>query len=190
MKDLRKDFNYSASSSAKNKMSVGHEAKFKERLQAEFEYEETSTKMIYLKLAAVAIVAVISTVLILTNLNLSIAENPIPSANSTQISLGDVSPELKTIEDYYTASIKLELATIDISPEHELLVNSYIEELTVINRAYDDLEHDLNEFGVTEEVINAMIENLQLRLELLQDLKEKLNNLKQDKNENNSRYQM
>lgn len=190
MKDLRKDFNYNASSSAKNKMSVGHEAKFKERLQAEFEYEETSTKMIYLKLAAVAIVAVISTVLILTNLNLSIAENTIPSANSTQISLGDVSPELKTIEDYYTASIKLELATIDISPEHELLVNSYIEELAVINRAYDDLEHDLNEFGVTEEVINAMIENLQLRLELLQDLKEKLNNLKQDKNENNSRYQM
>ncbi len=187
MKDLRKDFNYNES----QKMSNDHEKKFKQRLRAEFEHKTLMNKSIIYKMAAVAVIAVLSTVLVLHQFNFSETASSIQKTESkTQIRLGDVSPELQTIEDYYTTSIKLELATIDTSPEYEDLVSSYIEELAVINRAYNELENDLNEFGVTEEVINAMIDNLQLRLELLQDLKRKLNNLNQEKNENNTSYQI
>jgi hypothetical protein len=79
---------------------------------------------------------------------------------------------------------------LETSEEHEMMVNSYLEELKTINKAYQELEKDLNEIGVTEEIINAMIDNLQLRLELLQNLKQKLNNLNKKQNENNQIYQI
>ncbi|NBC57930.1 MAG: hypothetical protein GVY05_06555, partial [Bacteroidetes bacterium] len=44
--------------------------------------------------------------------------------------------------------------------------------------------------GISEDIINAMIDNLQLRLELLQDLKQKLNHLKQKQDENEPVYQI
>lgn len=187
MKDLRKDFNFNES----HKMSDGHEKKFKQRLKAEFKNKTSMNDSLIYKMVAVFVVAVLSTILVLNQFSFSETSSSIEKTESTtRMRLGDLSPELKTIENYYTTSINLELATIDTPPEYEDLVNSYIEELAVINRAYKNLEHDLNEFGVSEDIINAMIDNLQLRLELLQDLKLKLNNLNQEKNENNASYQI
>ena len=187
MKDLRKDFDYASKSL---EMSKGHEKKFEQRLHNEF---GTSTKPDihnFYKYAAVALIAVLSTVLMINQTNTVSETNTQNSNQVSTIGLGDVSPDLKTIEDYYLTSIKLELATLETSQDHEAMVNSYLEELKIINTAYKELEQDLNEFGVTEEIVNAMINNLQLRLELLQDLKQKLNHLNKKQNENNLVYQI
>lgn len=187
MKDLRKDFDYASKSF---KMSQGHEERFKKRLNEEL--EETSKKdfSIIYKMVAVAIIAILSTVLVINQTFMN-SENPTQQViQESTIGLGDVSPDLKTVEEYYLTSIKLELATLETTEEHEMMVNSYLDELKTINKAYIELERDLNEIGVTEDIINAMIDNLQLRLELLQDLKEKLNNLNKKQNENNSVYQI
>ena len=143
-------------------------------------------------MVAVAIVAVLSTVFVLNQDFIGSNDNPEQQVVEAQkIKLGDISPELQTVENYYLTSIKVELATLETTEEHEAMVNSYLEELKNINKAYDDLEKDLNEYGVTEEIINAMIDNLKLRLELLQDLKQKLNNLNQKQNEDqNPVYQI
>jgi len=190
MKDLRKDFDYNSSSF---KMSKGHEDLFKARLDNAFGEAPKKDYGMYYKMAAVFVVAVLSTVFVFNTTSLGNSD-PKPTqtqiAESSRISLGDISPDLKTIEDYYLTSIKLELATLETTPDHEAMVNSYLEELKTINRAYDDLEKDLNEYGITEEIINAMIDNLQLRLELLQDLKQKLNNLNPKQNEDNPVYQI
>jgi hypothetical protein len=187
MKDLRKDFDYASKSF---KMSEGHENKFKRRLDEELGKAPKSDFSLLYKMAAVAIIAVLSTVFVFTQ-TYTVQEKPQKQvATATSISLGDISPDLKTVEDYYLTSIKLELATLETSEEHEMMVNSYLEELKTINKAYQELEKDLNEIGVTEEIINAMIDNLQLRLELLQNLKQKLNNLNKKQNENNQIYQI
>lgn len=187
MKDLRKDFDYAIGS---HKMSHGHEEKFKQRLHKEFgEKPKKNLSAIY-KLAALSIIVALSTVLVI-NHTYKISENT--SEKNSQVSsigLGDVSPDLKTIEDYYLTSIKLELATLETTQDHEAMVNSYLEELKIINQVYKELEQDLNEFGVTEDIVNAMINNLQLRLELLQDLKQKLNHLNKKQNEDNLAYQI
>ncbi len=182
MKDLRKDFDYSSSSF---KMSKGHEDIFKARLAKEFGEEPKKDYSMLLKMAAVFIVAVMSTVFVM---NTPFGENPQNNnqiVENSKISLGDISPDLKTIEDYYLTSIKVELATLETSTDHDAMITSYLEELKTINNAYDELEEDLNTYGISEEIINAMIDNLQLRLELLQDLKQKLNNLNPKQNENN-----
>jgi hypothetical protein len=189
MKDLRKDFKYS---SKPYKMSKGHTKAFENKLDKAFATQTRDHKSLIYKIAAVLVVALLSTVFIM-NQNQFLDADAKKQNNSTQtasIGLGDLSPELQTVEDYYLTSIKVELATIETSAEHEALVNSYLEELKNINKAYNDLEKDLNEIGISEEIINAMIENLQLRLELLQDLKDKLNNLKQKQDEKNVVYQI
>jgi hypothetical protein len=187
MKDLRKDFDYASKSF---KMSKGHEKKFEQRLYKEFGASSKKNFSKFYKYAAVALIAVLSTVLVINQTN---TVSKTTSKNPTQVStigLGDVSPDLKTIEEFYLTSIKLELATLETSQDHEAMVNSYLEELKIINIAYKELEQDLNEFGVTEEIVNAMINNLQLRLELLQDLKQKLNHLNKKQNEDNLAYQI
>ncbi|WP_019039316.1 hypothetical protein [Psychroflexus tropicus] len=187
MKDLRKDFDYASKSF---KMSKGHEKKFEQRLHKEFGSSSKKNFSKFYKYAAVALIAVLSTILMI-NQTYIVSENSAqnPSQEST-MRLGDVSADLKTIENYYLTSIKLELATLETPQDHEAMVNSYLEELKIINDAYKELGQDLNEYGVTEEIVNAMIDNLQLRLELLQNLKQKLNHLNKKQNENNLVYQI
>jgi hypothetical protein len=187
MKDLRKDFDYTT---GPHKMSHGHEEKFKQRLHKEFgEKLKKDFNTIY-KLAAVAIIAVLSTVFVINQTGTTSKTTSQKATQEAIIGLGDVSPDLKTIEDYYLTSIKLELATLETTQDHEAMVNSYLEELKIINQAYKELEQDLNEFGVTKDILDAMIDNLQLRLELLQDLKQKLNHLNKKQNEDNLAYQI
>jgi hypothetical protein len=186
MKDLRKDFDYNSGSF---KMSKGHEKKFENRLDEAFSYKPKQDYSIIYKMAAVAIVAILSTVFVLNQNNFTSKKESQQVVESSKIGLGDISPDLETVENYYLTSIKVELATLETSEEHEMMINSYLDELKNINKAYKALEKDLNEIGVTEEIINAMIDNLQLRLELLQDLKQKLNNLNQKQNEKNPVYQ-
>lgn len=189
MKDLRKDFEYSSQSF---KMSEGHEKKFENKLEAAFGKAPKQDYGLILKMVAVAVIAIMSTVFVLNQDFTNTSDNPENQVvEAKKIGLGDISPELKTVENYYLTSIKLELATLETTEAHDAMINSYLEELKNINKAYDDLEKDLNEYGITEEIINAMIDNLQLRLELLQDLKQKLNNLNQKQNEDqNPVYQI
>ena len=58
-----------------------------------------------------------------------------------------------------------------------------MDRLSELNLEYEDLNKELNELGPNDQTISALIENLQLRLELLQKLKKKLNQLKPSKNE-------
>lgn len=99
------------------------------------------------------------------------------------LSLGDLSPDLRKLEQYYTASINLELASLDISEENREVADTFISRLSDLNTEYGQLHEELNEIGPNEQTITAMIKNLQYRLQVLLKLKEKLNELKSSKNE-------
>ena len=96
---------------------------------------------------------------------------------STVITLGDLSPALKKIESFYLASIQHQLNMIDTTSDHELVKN-YLNRLDVLNNEYLLLNKELNESGPNEANVNALIDNLKLRLELLFKLKNKLKELK------------
>jgi len=102
---------------------------------------------------------------------------------ATGISLGDLSPELEKVENYYVTNINLELSKLEVSSDNKVLVGSYMERLADLNTEYERLNTELNAIGPNDQTITALINNLQLRLQLFYKLKEKLNELKSSKNE-------
>jgi len=108
-------------------------------------------------------------------------DNSVPQQEG--ISFGDLSPDLKKVENYYVANINLELSQLEISESNKVLVDQFMERLAELNEEYKRLNKELNEIGPNEQTINALIKNLQLRLQLLQKLKNRLNELKSSENE-------
>ena len=97
--------------------------------------------------------------------------------------MGDLSPDLKKIENYYVANINLELSRLEVSDENRGLVDDFMSRLSELDKEYQRLNTELNEIGPNDQTINALIKNLQLRLQLLQKLKLKLDQLKSSENE-------
>src|SRR6056297_344131 len=101
----------------------------------------------------------------------------------SSFSLGDLSPDLKKIESYYVANINLEFSKLEVSEDNKAVVDSFMDRLSELSDEYEGLTLELNEMGPNDQTISALIENLQIRLQLLQKLKKKLNQLKSSKNE-------
>jgi len=191
--DLRKLFE--TERDKKFRLKEGHEARFMERLDRELPPEQNNSRIWIYSIAATVLVLVsVGAFLFISQ------QNPIPSDNpvvDTQrqtmegtISLGDLSPDLEKVENYYLANINLELSKLEVSSDNKELVDSYMEQLAELNREYDQLNKELNTFGPNDQTISALIKNLQLRLELLKKLKEKLNQIKSSKNEQLSSIQV
>jgi len=99
------------------------------------------------------------------------------------ISLGDLSPDLKKVENYYLTNINLQLSDLEIDSNNKEVMDSYMSRLAELDAEYHRLNKELNEMGPNDQTIGALVKNLQLRLQLLQKLKSKLNQLKSSKNE-------
>lgn len=168
-------------------MPEGHEARFEKRLAEAFPQRRPAFR-VWLGVAA-SVVALLGLGLWLYRPVPVTGENPsqVVARDSAKIapglSLGDLSPDLRKVEQYYTANISLELASLDISPENKKMADDYMARLRELDTEYQSLVAELNEIGPNEETISAMIRNFQIRLQLLQKLKAKLNDLKQSKNE-------
>ena len=91
--------------------------------------------------------------------------------------LSDVSPNLKKVEEYYLASINLELSKMKYTSETKALFEDYLKRLDDLNKEYERLNIELTESGPNEFTINALIDNLKFRLNLLYRLKDQLKNL-------------
>ncbi|TGV00825.1 hypothetical protein [Flavivirga rizhaonensis] len=91
--------------------------------------------------------------------------------------LGDVSPGLKKVEDYYLASINLELSKMKYTPETKDLFDGYLLQLDELDKEYKRLSEELTESGPSELTVNALIDNLKFRLNLLYRLRDQLKEL-------------
>ena len=89
-------------------------------------------------------------------------------------SMADISPNLKKVEDFYLSRINYQLAKIRITDENRDLLELYLSQLSVLQQEYGELNLKLNASEISENTIEALIENLQLRLQLLKQLKKKL----------------
>lgn len=165
----------------------GHEERFLEKLEHVMPQGNNSTK-VWLKIAA-SIVVILSVGFgyMYLNGNNTVKPTVVDSddidVKPSEFTFGDLSPDLKKVENYYVANINLELAKLEVFPDTKDLIDSFMEQLNNLNLEYKILNAELKELGPNDQTITALIENLQLRLQLLQKLKRKLNELKSSKNE-------
>ena len=172
------------------KLSKGHEARFEDKLDIAFSEKKSDNSFFWMKIAASIVVfltvgyfgfqyfqkdTTIDNQLVNTTKEV---ENETPT-----ITIGNLSPDLKKVEDFYVTGINQQLASLNRTPENEELINGYLLRLEELNKAYKSLNTELNEVGPSEATITALIDNLQLRLELLFKLKNKLKELKTLENE-------
>jgi hypothetical protein len=181
---------------SQEKLNKGHEQRFMARLDNEMPVDQKGgNRYFYFSIAAVLVVAL--------GIGLFMFNEPVSTGNDVelvdtpssetepantleerQFLLSDVSPEFKQIENYYMASINMELAKLEINDDNKALIDAFMLELEELDKEYQRLNAELNEAGPNEQTIEAMVANLQLRLELLLKLKNKLNEIKNSKNKN------
>ena len=163
-------------------LSSNHQLKFEDKLQKELHAEQPKrTSYRWLSIAASVVILIgFGLQFILTN-----PDNPSKKEeNEQRIGLGNISPELNTIETYYTNCINLELSELEITDQNQEILHNYLAKIKELANEYKSLTDELNTKGVNDETIDALISNLQLRLQLLKRLKKQLNKLKLNTKEN------
>lgn len=176
----------------RDSMKEGHQERFLKRLEKELPGVVHRKKWYSqgLKIAA-SLVVLIGLSLYFMNLNgprVPMEENTVggsqpPQQGTRTISLGDLSPDFKKIETYYTTNINLQLSDLLAGTDHQELIERYLEQLGELDAEYQRLNGELNQLGPNDQTIGALVRNLQIRLELLQQLKSRINQLKSSKNE-------
>ncbi|MBJ7879275.1 hypothetical protein [Gelidibacter salicanalis] len=167
------------------RMPAGHEARFLRKLEQELPIEKRGAMpnahnkgFRFMQIAASIVVLLGLTFGAFQFFQKPEAVNDTPNTTVAIKSLGDVSPGLKKVEDYYMANINLELANVKLTPENKALFDSYIVRLEELNKEYLRLSEELTEMGPSEPTVNALIDNLKLRLNLLYRFKDQLKELK------------
>ena len=87
------------------------------------------------------------------------------------------------------ASVNIQLAKLEMTPGNKELIDAFMKKLETLNEEYIALNAEIQETGLNEETVEAMIANLQLRLDLLKKLKTKLNEIEQSKDNRYENYQ-
>ncbi len=170
-------------------LSANHSNKFESKLMKELHQEEKPKRRTVYWLSIAASLAILVTLGIQfidfggSTSGGGVTDKPVEN----KISLGTISPELNTIEAYYVNSINLELSQLEITDDNKELIDSYLQKIGELTEEYKSLTQELNTKGVNDQTIDALINNLQLRLQLMKRLKKQLNTLKEvnsNRNEN------
>ncbi|WP_299888522.1 hypothetical protein [uncultured Lacinutrix sp.] len=179
-KDIRDLFEADKKMSVE-KMPEGHEHRFLKKLEA-VKPERKKSRFSFINIAA-------SIVLLLglsfgafqifntddpSGKEVTVTE---PEENVKTMTLGEISPDLKKVEDYYLANINLELSKIKLTPENKELFDGYVNRLNDLKAEYHRLSVELANEGPDEPTVDALISNLKLRLKLMYRLKEQLKDL-------------
>lgn len=201
--DIREMFKNEAPQTPE-KLPRGHKKRFEARLDKEFPESSNRGQLFFImKIAAVLVVAFGIGFYFLQPDKFSgepaVVETEVEDQKEVdepeiqeekQFQLSEVSPEFKKIENFYLASLNMELAKIDINDENRDLINSFMEQLADLDEEYQRLNTEISNNGPNEQSIDAMIGNLQLRLELLYKLKNKLKEINQSKDDQYENYQV
>ncbi len=155
-------------------LSANHRNKFQDRLMQEVHQKPKKRNYKWLQVAASVVLIVSLSIGYFSSETTEIE----PAKNTKEITLGNLSPEFKSIEDYYTNSINYEISNLSVNDNNKEILDGYLARISELTKEYKSLTQELNTKGVNDEIINALINNLQLRLQLLQRLKKQLKNLK------------
>ncbi|HET8886179.1 MAG TPA: hypothetical protein VFM70_07515 [Salinimicrobium sp.] len=170
-------------------MSEGHMKRFEKKLDKEFPQKRIQNYL-WWKIAAILIVAIFTATFFLiqkSSEEIEVVHTPVEEQEKEksvpQFSLSDISPEYKKVENYYLAGINMEISKLKITDENKDLIDSFLQQLAILDAEYAKLNSELAA-GINEQTIQALVDNLKLRMELLMNLKTKLKELKNYPDEN------
>ncbi len=177
------------------RIKEGHQQRFMDRLEQELPAKAKSFNMHWLKIAASVVVILSVSFMTYNQLNIGNtnttdvvdADNGIKNSkvllNKQSSSLAEISPEYGKVEDYLLTSIKFQVSQITIDDTNRELVESFKTRLDNLDKEYQKLNKELIEVGPNQQSVEAMIENLKLRLSLLTRLNDKLKELEKIEDE-------
>lgn len=164
-------------------LPVNHTHKFEDLLQKEMHQQEPKKKSFKWLSVAASIVLLVSLAIKFYPTKLKDTET---NSELKEITLGTISPEFQTIETYYKNSINLKISQLEMTDENKEIIEGYLLKIAELTKEYKSLTLELNKNGVNDSTIDALISNLQLRLQLLKRLQKQLKqvkNLKTTQNE-------
>jgi|GEM_PF-3018931 len=92
-------------------------------------------------------------------------------------SIADVSPEFKRFEEMSLATINVGLSQLDINDTNRLMVRSYMTQLEHLKNEYQLIQKELRLGQVNSQILEVLIQNLQMQLSLLEQLKKNVKNI-------------
>ena len=168
-----------------NEPMDGHFERFEAKLKTQHKKRKISLNVV-LKVAAAVVFVFLATnqAFIYFSPN---SQGLILNANRpSEVTLASISTEYKEVEFYYTTSIKTGLTQWDelnsegyISDEEQTMMQTELEEF---EKLYKSLQDDLAANPNDDRVINAMLEFYQTKLSLINMIVNKLEEVKQQKN--------
>jgi hypothetical protein len=158
----------------------GHEARFLAKL-------ETGQKGVSRGVSWWKPLAVAASVLFIIGLFLG----PAVWRGSEADQIASISPEISNTELYFAAVIEQQVKLLEDenTPETKKVVSDALSQLDLLEADYAKLKTDLLRGGDHKIILSAIIQNFQTRIDLLQDVLQKIEmtkNLKDQYNENNS----
>ena len=160
-------------------LSTNHRQRFQQKMMEEL-HEKPSSKKSYQWLYVAASITLLVSLGIQfypkNTIKTQIKE--IPEEYKNNISLGTISPELKTVESYYVNTINYELSQLELTDDTKEFFDGYFAEIGELTKEYKTLTRELNTKGINDNTINALIGNLQMRLQLLKRMQKQLKELK------------
>lgn len=150
----------------------GHENRFLEKLKGDdlTDITEKSSRLNWKPFLAIAASLVIC-------FSVFIGINTEPEV----MDLASVSPELSETQDFFTATIETELKKLnqENSPLTRKIIEDALKSIESLEKEYEDLKISLTENGNDQRVIYAMINNFQSRIDILNNVLEEIENIKQ-----------
>ena len=99
---------------------------------------------------------------------------------------------MKETKNYFVATIKKELTQIELerNSETERMINDALERIKTLETEYELLTLELKESSEDRRIIYAMISNFQNRIDILQNLLERIETVKELKKQHDENYQI
>lgn len=153
--------------------NLGHQQRFLEKLGAEdlkVIKDSSRTFKLWKPLLAVAV----SIILCLSLIGV-LTQQPETTG------LASVSPEMSKTQDFFTSTIETELKKLnnERTPETQIIIDDALKQLKILENNYESLKKDLTVSGDDKRVIYAMISNFQNRIDVLQNVMERIDDVKQ-----------
>jgi len=108
------------------------------------------------------------------------------SEPSLESKVAEISPQASETTRHFAGLVSLQIQELEqmSSPETKPLVDDTLTQLEQLDSDYKKLERDLIQGGDSKLILSAMITNFQTRIDLLREVMERVEEIKQFKNEN------
>lgn len=160
----------------------GHKERFAALLEEELPQGRETNRFLFLKLAASVVILLGIGWLFYPTSALDPVQQVVESSMDMEqetvpdkvFDLQEIAPEFEKIENFYLASLNLELANLEVNDRNRGMIDSFMDQLAGLDKEYQHLNQELFEYGANSQTLEAMINNLQFRLELFKHVKSRM----------------